>query len=462
MTQIGLHMLTRTFYQKMFINLVSASLIFLLSSVNAVAKSSGDIVIGEAYWHDSKILNEPRKYQVSLPERYEAGGRKYPSLYIIDSEFHFLHVASTIKHLTRMGKLPPIIVVGIVNHSDKDYVYQTTWTLPSEASNKNSEYGGVKSFNKYVSTELVPLIDKSFRTNKQRALAGYSLGGLFVLNNYLETSSPFNAFLSMSPSVWYDDLSIIKRFEKAIRLEQHPLNDNLFISVANEQGMGVDELVDSIKKSLSANQQSEKPFSLNWKFVHIPTENHFTTGLPALLEGLEFLAPDYGKDGGELVKLGDYPKVLDYFDSLKTQWGGFEIEWLQAYQFAKYVFWSKQTDKVSEILAEIKKRFPESHTQVALQIATGFIKTKQLDKADDLIATNKRAGQKMPEWFKTKGDLLMAQIAEINSVNSKPATPASSTKTQLLNSQAQTLYSRAIELAKQADWEPWEINGLKP
>ncbi len=427
-----------------------ALLLLLVSGSQSVyAADTSKVVIGEEYWHNSKVLNAPRKYQVSLPERYEGTIRKYPTLYIVDSDFHFLHVASTIKHLTRMGKMPPMIVVGVATLSDPDYVYHTTWSIgPGTVKNEDAdaaqsnkaqpEYGGIQKFDQYVNSELVPIIDKAFRTNDKRAIAGYSLGGLFVLNNYLNSSSPFSAFLAMSPSVWYDDMSIIQRFKQIPAASIDASNSAtthkkpLFISVANEQGMGVTELVAAIKVN---------PAIDNWTFASIPEENHFSTALPALLKGLEFLAPEYGKDGGELAALGDYKAVLKYFESINTQWAGFQIEWLQAYQFSKYVFWSEQTDKISEILNAVHKQFPNSHAQVAIQLANGLIKTGELSKADAIIAQVKLAAKKMPEWYKAKADVLQAQ--------NKPEL-------------AKAMYLRAQELAKLNKWSAWEINGLKP
>ncbi|GAB2991549.1 alpha/beta hydrolase-fold protein [Psychrosphaera aestuarii] len=420
------------------LNTFIAVLLFLSATGPLQAADTTKVTIGEEYWHNSKLLGAARKYQVSLPERYEGNSRKYPSLYIIDSDFHFLHVASSIKHLTRMGKLPPMIVVGVATLSDFDYVYHTTWQH-SNPKEQSAEYGGIKTFNNYISNELIPIIDKAFRTNNQRAVAGYSLGGLFVLNNYLDSTSKFNAFLAMSPSVWFDNMSIVQRFKQIPTISRDVSNldkagnKRLFISVANEQGMGVAELVTAIKPKFKDNS--------NWAFVSIPEENHFSTALPALLKGLEFLAPNYGMDAGELLALGDYNAALNYFESLQQQWGGFQIEWLQAYQFAKYVFWSEQTNKIGEILKSIQSRFPDAHAQIAIQLANGWLKKNQLEKADALIAQVKLAAKKMPEWYKAKADLLTAQ--------GKPEL-------------AKALYLRANELAKQSKWSAWEVNGLKP
>ncbi len=105
-----------------------------------------------------------------------------------------------------MGKIPPMIVIGIANQGQQDYIYQTTWL-----SEQNSEYGGAQLFNQYLEQELVPIIKQNYRTNSQQALSGYSLGGLFTTYVMMQKNAPFNAFLAMSPSAWFDDLSITKQ-----------------------------------------------------------------------------------------------------------------------------------------------------------------------------------------------------------------------------------------------------------
>ena len=82
---------------------------------------------------------------VSLPERYYASERHYPTLYVIDSDFQFQHTSALVTNLSRMGKIPPMIVIGVANQGQQDYILHTTW----EAGN-NKEYGGASLFKKYL------------------------------------------------------------------------------------------------------------------------------------------------------------------------------------------------------------------------------------------------------------------------------------------------------------------------
>jgi predicted alpha/beta superfamily hydrolase len=52
----------------------------------------------------------------------------------------------------------------------------------------------------FLEKELIPEIDREFRTNSFSMLFGHSLGGLLVSHAYLQAESAFNAFIAIDPS----------------------------------------------------------------------------------------------------------------------------------------------------------------------------------------------------------------------------------------------------------------------
>ncbi|MEZ9197210.1 alpha/beta hydrolase-fold protein [Shewanella sp. 10N.286.54.B9] len=398
------------------------------SQIMAHASSQGlqhtAIVSAHEYTHQSSVFKQPRRFMVSLPERYYASDRHFPTLYIIDADFQFQHVSALVKHLARMGKLPPMIVVGIANQGDDDYLYTTTWATEDKA------FGGAAEFHHYLTGELVPLINKEFKSNSQKALAGYSLGGLFTLYSMMQQDSPFNAYLAMSPSAWFDDYSVASKLESL--LQKNKLSAPLFFSVAREEDMGVDKVAAAFAASADN--------SLQWQFKSYPTENHFTTALPALYDGLQFLAPNYATDGTDMLAIGDYQAVIKHFQTLQKQWGGFQFEWLQAYQFAKYLFWSKQVDKVDEILAAIEQSFPESVTIVSIEIAKGLLIKGDNQHAKTILEKVKLEGEQSPNWHK--------QLSLYYKANGD-------------EKKAQLHFEKALALADKYQFESWEIWELK-
>jgi predicted alpha/beta superfamily hydrolase len=371
--------------KKIILLLCSLTILSFGDNTAEAKQVSKPIISGYEYQHSSTTFSEKRRYMVSLPERYLMNKRHYPSLYVIDADFQFQHVAAVVKNLTRMGKIPPMIVIGIANQGSDDYLKTTTWP-----DKKDNAFGDAKKLQNYISQELRPLIDSNYRTNTQKALSGYSLGGLFTLYSMMQQDTPFNAFLAMSPSAWFDDKSLPAKLTPL--LKENKLHAPVFISLANEEGMGVDEVIDVFASFATK--------SLPWQFKHYPDENHFTTALPALYDGLQFLAPNYAIDGTDMLAIGDYKAVLAHFKAQQKNWAGFQFEWLHAYQFAKYMFWSKQIQQVDEILAVIKEEFPESYTMVNIHLANGFNKKRNHPKALQLLSNIKAEGESFPGWHK--------------------------------------------------------------
>lgn len=364
-------------------------IVLFFFSYNSLAETlKTPIINGYIYEHQSTILKQNRRYMVSLPERYFSNNRHYPTLYVVDGDFQFQHTSALVTNLSRMGKIPPMIVIGMANQGQKDYIYQTTWQ-----SENNNEYGGAPLFNKYLEQELVPLIKQNYRTNSQQALAGYSLGGLFSAYVMMQENTSFNAFLAMSPSAWFDNYSLEKKLPLYISKAKKVI-PALFISVANEEEMGVRKLVDELKNSY----KEQQPW--HWQFKTYPDETHFSTAMPALYDALTFLAPNFYFDPQDMLKLNSYHEVLALFEQKKKSWAGFHIEWLQAYQLAKYMFWSKQLAEVDDFLKEISLRFPESHAEVTIQLAKGFTIKKQPKRAQQLLISIEDVSQNNALWHR--------------------------------------------------------------
>tara|TARA_R110000737_G_scaffold31940_2_gene50340 strand:- start:130 stop:555 length:426 start_codon:yes stop_codon:yes gene_type:complete len=137
-----------------------------------------------------------------------------------------------------------------------------------------------------------------------------------------------------------------------------------------------------------------------------------------------------------MLAIGDYKQVLAHFKAKKKQWAGFQIEWLHSYQFAKYMFWSKQIAQVDEVLAAVREEFPESSTLVSIQLANGFNKTKQHPKAFEILNNVKAEGESFPSWHK--------QMSVYYTSAEKPVLAA---KHQAL----------ALQLAEKYHFESWEV-----
>ena len=247
----------------------------------------------------------------------------------------------------------------------------------------------------------------------------------------MQPDTPFNAFLAMSPSAWYDDNGINDRLAAFLKNTKEPAP--LFLSLANEQQMGVEELVETIR--------SLGPQNWHTGYRYYPQETHYSTALPAVYDALAFLSPDYFTDTRDLMAFKDYRDALNHFAAKKSLWSGFHFDWPQAYTLGKYFYYSEQKDKMQLALAEAEKLFPRD----LAELSTGFAKV--LNNRDEpqlaqtlLLQTKDEAGQHA-DWHQQ----LSLSYAALG-------------KREL----ASRYHRKALELARAQQLESWEIWEMNP
>jgi putative tributyrin esterase len=133
---------------------------------------------------------------VYVPEGYEESEQRYPVIYLLHgmygSESHWLNKGSAEQTLDRMigsGQLAPSI---IVMPSDGGYGHGTFYM---------DWYDGTGNFEQYFLYDLVPEIDKQFRTIasfRHRVLCGLSMGGFGAFSLTLRNPDLFGAAASLS------------------------------------------------------------------------------------------------------------------------------------------------------------------------------------------------------------------------------------------------------------------------
>lgn len=161
------------------------------------------------------------KLYVSVPRDYEKSQTRYPVIYTLDADYSFAIARNVVEHLADRDHLRWAIVVGIGydaytdNQMHQYRINRTRDYTPTHSPDGGygPEYqkhsGGGPKFRQFLGEELIPLIDRTYRTTKERTLAGHSYGGLFSTWTML-TTDLFTGYVIVSPSLWYDDSFIFK------------------------------------------------------------------------------------------------------------------------------------------------------------------------------------------------------------------------------------------------------------
>ncbi|NQX82337.1 MAG: tetratricopeptide repeat protein [Flavobacteriaceae bacterium] len=243
---------------------------------------------------DSKSLNEAQEIQIYLPDSYDTSNKKYPVLYILDGQWHFINGVGIQKSLRLPGVLPEMIVVGITNKNTNDPLRRTILINQSD------------KYIQFLEKELIPFIDKEYRSSVDRVLFGWERGADFA--NYALFTKPnlFNAALISNGS--WDDIDLIDTFIA------HKITDKKYLYIANSSlDIYTVESSDLLAKKL----KEKSPNQLIWKYQLFNDEAHGTTAYLALYHGLRYYYHDFGppifSDIKGFVDFGGIPKLKDFF-----------------------------------------------------------------------------------------------------------------------------------------------------
>lgn len=277
------------------------SAVLTIFSLLAIAQTDNKIVIGVTDSVQSKILNEQRTVWLYHPEGTEVlknSGKKYPVVYVLDGQSHFKSVVAMVQQLSSSNAIPEMIVVGILNNTNRMRDLTPTNPDPSkDLSAKNS--GGGEKFISFIEKELIPHVESKFSTAPYRLLIGHSVGGLTVINTLIHHKNLFNAYVSIDASMWWDKQKLLNESKPILERENYS-GKRLFLAIANGMEKGVDTL--SVQRDTSENTElirynlqlikeinHNKKNQLVFKHQYYPEDSHSSVPFVAAYDALRFI-----------------------------------------------------------------------------------------------------------------------------------------------------------------------------
>ena len=262
------------------------SFIIIFGIQTLFAQQNNDIMIGSKFNIYSSILDEDRTCLISLPDSYNDSEEKktYPILILLDGYAHFKSTAGIVHFMgsdrNRNHLMPETIIVAIENvDRERDF------TVTKIKTKRPNTMGGGRNFLDFIEKELIPYIDEKYRTEPYRVLVGHSLGGLLTINSYLDENSLFNAYISIDPSIWWDEKMMI---EKVDSIRPSSLRKKLYLATAN-QGEASYERNKKRHDALYTLLHKKTEENINVKIEYFENENHRSVPLIALYKGLKYL-----------------------------------------------------------------------------------------------------------------------------------------------------------------------------
>ena len=288
----------------------------------------------------SKYLKDSRVINIYLPTNYYNSNDTYPLQVVLGdysrtrmyfSVSEYLSQAYQILELSQLHTIPESIVVGVGNPNSKNL----------------SEYS------KFISHEVIPLIERKFGKCHFKAIIGHSIGGELVLRTMLAENSPFHAFYSSAPinSEYFieelsneDKLSFLRESKK-----------RLFIAASQNDYF----YEGNIKLINTINQIDSETFL--FESILKSSDNHHTIFPVTITNALFFIFKDWKFTIPEKDTINTTELFLKYYKNISEK-VGIEISppEFDFYLLAYILNERNQTQEKIKLLETCKKFYPKA------------------------------------------------------------------------------------------------------
>lgn len=260
------------------------------------------VTLGQTSTLQSKVLNKTIPLSIHLPENYNSSKQNYPVLYMMGSEYRarFAMLASTLEYMAD-SQIPATILVGV------DLTEGNRVLLPTgeERDTKNTD-----AYVEFLETELLPHIDKNYRTAPFKTLFGASNSGFFSVYTMLNKPNLFNHYFASSPSLVHISEALQQKL-KSGGLKAMAGDKSLHLIYSDDD---TDSVVDFVPE-FSALLTKHKPQNLSYKVEELVNQGH----VPAV-DFTSFLLTQY-PDFNAPEELDSLEKVKQHFAMLSKRYG---------------------------------------------------------------------------------------------------------------------------------------------
>ena len=295
----------------------------------------------------SAKVGETREFWVSLPDGYSESGEKYPVLYMMDGDFNFNSgVIGGVRYAALLGEMPEFIIVGIKNTNRSKDIF------PEEVTYRDGSKDGGRAdrYLDFIREELIPHIDKTYRTENFRVLYGTSNTGFTTVYALLRNPDLAQAYIAASATLSVplfrakrDDW--IRGFKGGKRRLVAVMGENDLPTVLSRNG-ALKEALDSL-----APPDLTCQFRVIGNGGHVPADS-LQQGLSALFEGWKIAQPLKESTFAEIRKQADQ-RVEKYGVSGKLSENGLK-------ELGESLLGEKKNAKALEVLLYRAGLYPRS------------------------------------------------------------------------------------------------------
>ncbi|WP_436489258.1 alpha/beta hydrolase [Chitinophaga sp. ARDCPP14] len=271
--------------------------LLLMAGCAPVADEQGKTAVMRLY---SKAVADSFSIFVNLPDDYHPEqSQKYPVVYLLDANLYFDVMAVTLNKYAGVGLAPNVILVGIgyKDFPEMDSLRNRDDTYPVAIPEyEMSTSGGADKFLSFVHRELIPVIDRQYRTDTtKRVLMGHSLGGYFtayaLYRDLAGASTGFSGYIAASPALHYNHYYLPEQLKTARGKDSMRTNVRAYFTFGGQEEP---EAGDSGALSLQI-LMVQLTTSISPKVTYrgdvYSNLGHMDTQLPTFIKGLQWILP---------------------------------------------------------------------------------------------------------------------------------------------------------------------------
>lgn len=221
---------------------------------------------------ESSKLGETRQIKIQLPRGYDSNEDKsYPIFIVLDGDYLFEAVAGNVDYYSYWEDMPESIVVGVnqIETRYEDCLYSEQNSLPVETG---------AAFFEFIGQELVPYIEKTFRTVNFRVAVGHGQTANFI-NYYLLKPQPlFQGYISISPELAPAMLDYIP--EGLAKAESKIF---YYLANTNNDGSSVKKMTNTLNTDIAALDNK----NLAYNFDSFEGPSHYSAPTHAIPNAIE-------------------------------------------------------------------------------------------------------------------------------------------------------------------------------
>jgi len=329
------NMIVRTILITALTLLISYSVI--ADEISEPVISSSPLSFGSTIDFPSTYLKEKQNIHIYLPQGYKqaADHIRYPVIYTLDGWALSQTVSGVVNHLGNTASMPKAIVVAINSENEFEfgpelYTSKSGWGEDPTVRLDGFSGGQADTYLSFLQQELIPYIDRQYRTNHFKVLIGMSPTATFALHTFWKSPELFDAhFLFAATDVlgmgYTPETTFVDKIAES--LAKNPDRKGyLYIASAQREAIKNPIRLDNIKALETAlAPYTKKNFKLRTE--HIANFGHYPMALPGLLSAIDLVFPrsEWGMSGryNKFVRQTGNPleKLLSYYEKLSKNVG---------------------------------------------------------------------------------------------------------------------------------------------